>query len=135
MLRTRLATVVIGLAAVALTGCGDATVADRVYGGLPENLDDVLGYEEVRAVWLEDTDRFAVVTWGSSSCPAVATELTVEAADELALMFGQPKNGPCTADMAATTHEFVTPEELTGRPVHLTVSFEDWDATVALTLE
>lgn len=135
MARKAFVSVLVALGALGLSSCATSSVADHVYSGLPEQLEYHPGSEELQALWLDDSARFAVVTWGSSSCPSVATKLTVEAADQLQLTFGQPQEGLCTADMAATTHEFVTPGELTGRPVHLTVRFDGAEDASVIVLD
>ncbi len=122
-------------AAFVLAGCGTPGVADGVSPGVPPGaVLDPLSEGPV-AAWVEEGSRFAVVTWGSSSCPSVATELTVEADDRLSLTFGPSPNDPCTADIAPTTHEFELPDSVTGRPVTITVGYEEWDETHILTLD
>lgn len=118
-----------------LAGCGTPGIADRVSPSAPPGaLVDPLSEGPV-AAWVEAGTRFAVVTFGSSSCPSVATALTVEASDHLSLTFGRSPNDPCTADIAPTTHEFELPDGITGRTITITVGYEDWDETTILTLE
>lgn len=143
MHRSRLtAASLVALAALILTGCtGDAapgqdgSIATDVYPGLPEDATGPVGTEQTTAVWLADgRERFAIVTWGSSSCPPVATELTVVGPDAVSLSFGEPVQDVCTADMAATTHEFVMPAEVTERPVLVDVAVQGLDGFTQLTL-
>jgi len=123
------------LTVVVLAGCDTPGIADRVSPGAPPGaLVDPLSEGPV-AAWVQDGTRFAVVTFGSSSCPSVATALTVEAEDRLSLMLGRSPNDPCTADMAPTTHEFELPDGITGKPITITVGYEDWDETSIVTLE
>lgn len=123
------------LAALVLVGCaGSSGAADSVYAGVPEGASLGNG-DGPAAAWLGDGERFAVVTMGSSSCPSVATELAVEAADHLTLAFAPSSRETCTADLSPTTHEFRLPNGITERPVTITVSYESWDGTSTLLLE
>ncbi len=81
--------------------------------------------------WLSDDD-FGVITMGSSSCPSVAGDLQVLAADEVRIEFGQSPHDPCTADMSPTTHVFQLPSSVDGRP--LTVIVEEHDTEYVLEL-
>ena len=120
-----------------LTGCSDpgAGVAQTMKPGLPEGLAaDPLG-EGHAVAWIEPGATFAIVTWGSSSCPAIATALTADSPDSIAVTFGPSPNDPCTANMAPTTHEFELPEEITASPVVIEVSYEDWPDTDTFTLD
>lgn len=118
-------------AAMLLSGCsGPASVAERVERGLPTSWTEAqrsaIPWETTSAAWLEDGSRFALITWGSSSCPAVVTSLEAIAADGIELRL-EPSggSGPCSADMAATTHELALPESVTGRPVILTLRYPE----------
>jgi len=94
----------------------------------PSNFDTV-------ALWLERGESFAIVTYGSSSCPPVATSLSGEGNDRIAVNFAPSKNEQCTADMAPTTHEFKLPDGVDRTPVTITVSYEESSKTDILTLE
>lgn len=65
--------------------------------------------EEPSAPRLKEGNRFALITWGGSS-------------------------GPCSADLAPTTHELPVPESVTRRPVTLALGYPDGAATKALVL-
>jgi hypothetical protein len=55
--------------------------------------------------------------------------------DASATVLLEPSAGEvCTADIAPTTHELTLPDEVTGRPVTITVTYSDWDETTELTL-
>lgn len=125
------------VAACLLTGCSDpgAGVAQTMKPGVPEGLVVEPLSEGPAAAWVERGATFAIVTWGSSSCPAIATALSADGPDRIAVTFGPSPNDPCTADMAPTTHEFELPEETTRSPVVIEVSYEDWLETDTLTLE
>ena len=133
---------VVGLIVLAVAGCAapfapssTPGVAETVRPGAPDGMDiDLLG-GTAAGTWLDDGERFAIITMGSGSCPPVATAITVESVDHLALTFSPSPNDPCTADMSATTHEFALPDGITGRPVTITVTYDDWDGIDTITLE
>lgn len=131
------------LGLVALSGCasdpgegGDGSQADRVVRGIPDGWSgpqpDPLGGVPVVG-WVDD-DEFGVITMGSGSCPAVAQEPEVVSDAEIRIDFGPSPYDPCTADMAATTHVFVLPDQVTGRPVTVTVTYLDFDEEYVLEL-
>lgn len=135
----RAAGAVLALGVILLAGCaghGDGSRADRVVSGIPEDwtgaTPDPLALEP-EVGWVGD-DEFGVITWGSSSCPAVAGELQVDSASELRIEFGPSPHDPCTADLAATTHIFRLPAAVTDRPITVIVGFEDWDEEYLLPL-
>lgn len=115
----------------------DVAVSAEVFRGVPENVDwigDGIPDVGVLAGWVVEGETFAVVTWGSSSCPPVASHLTVESADRMALSFERSPNEMCTADYAPTTHELALPKSITDRPVTLIVDIEDAESTETFTL-
>lgn len=122
--------------ACALAGCGtsDRGVAHGTRPGVPDGLVvDPLDDEPI-ATWIERGQTFGIVTFGSGSCPPVATALVVEGPDHVAVTFGPSPNDPCTADISPTTHEFELPAEITRLPVVLEINYEDWPETDTLTL-
>lgn len=61
--------------------------------------------------WLaDDRETFTIVTFGSSSCPSIATSLETVDPSLLAISFTQAPAEACTDDLAARTHVFETPE-------------------------
>lgn len=116
---------------------GDESQADQVVKGLPSDWDgpdpDLLDGHPVVG-WVSDTE-LGVVTVGGSSCPAVAGELQVLDEDEVQIEFGSSPHDPCTADMAATTHVFELPSSVGGRPVTVTVQYEEYETEYVLELE
>ncbi|GGF03295.1 hypothetical protein D9V28_12855 [Mycetocola zhadangensis] len=122
------------LAVCLLTGCGGNGVAKAVRPGVPEGLDVDPANTAPAGTWLERGESFAIVTWGSSSCPLVASALTVEGADRIGVRFAPSPRDPCTADMAATTHEFALPVAVARTPVKVDVSYGDRDDIRTLTL-
>lgn len=123
------------LAFCVLTGCSAPGVTQAVRPGIPDGLDDEQLGDVPVVTWVERGESFAIVTWGSSSCPAVATAVSAESDDSIAVTFGPSPNDPCTADMAPTTHEFGLPDEVTLRPITINVSYETWAETYSLTLD
>lgn len=86
-------------------------------------------------MWIDRGETFAIVTWGSSSCPPVATALTVKGGDRISVTFEASPNDPCTADMAPTTHEFTLSNEMTVGPIVIEVGYEYWSETDTLTFD
>lgn len=135
-----LAASVLFLAVLTLVGCSggapdSGSITTDVYSGLPDGTDTGAGFEQTTAVWLDSGhERFAIVTWGSSSCPPIATELTASDAHAISVAFAQPTQEICTADMAATTHEFDLPAEVTQRPVAVEVTIQGYDGLTQLAL-
>ncbi len=134
-MKRRLEGLLVGMTLLVLTGCAAPEVADAVRPGIPEGVEFEPLSEGPWVTWIEDGTRFAVVTLGSSSCPRVATALTVEDDEHLTLTFAASPNDPCTADLAPTTHEFDLPDAITTRPVTITIDYEDLSGTDTLTLE
>lgn len=134
-------------AALLLAGCsGPASVAERVERGLPTSLTEAqrsaVPWEQTSVLGLEDGSRFALITWGSSSCPTVVSTMEavgtegIEGIEGIELhLESSGGSGPCTADMAATTHELSFPDSVTARPITLTLVHAESDATSTLTLD
>lgn len=104
---------------------GPVSVAEKVERGFPDALSEQQLAElpefQSAVVWLDEPETFALITWGSSSCPGVVTALTVTASDAIQLQLAAPDEGPCTADLAATSHTFSMPAESSARPVTVTL--------------
>lgn len=112
--------------------------SERVTRGAPEGIDWARGGEidgEPVAGWIVEGESFAVVTWGSSSCPPVAAKLLIQGGDRIELGFENSPNEICTADMAPTTQEFDLPAGVSERPVTLVLRFEGGDGPLTFTLE
>jgi hypothetical protein len=128
------ALVAFAAAVVLLAGCS-GSVARSSEPGIPDGLSidqsEGLG---AAAGWIVEGEIFAVVTWGSSSCPRAPVGLEAVAVDQLDLTFDAPSGVVCTADMAATTHTFDLPTVITERPITITVSYRDGDGTDTVTL-
>ena len=94
--------------------------------------DGVIGESGPGAAWEGDRDTFVVVLYGSSSCAPIPTALTVDDEHSLALRFAESPGDVCSADMAANTFRFDTPDGLAADgEVELAMTFEhDGDTTV-----
>lgn len=91
--------------------------------------------ESPTALWVERGESFAVVTMGSSSCPAVATKVEAYGDDLVSVTFGSSPNTPCTADIAPTTHQFDLPAEVTSDAISVEIRFEDWPEVYTIPLD
>lgn len=113
---------------LALSACSvfAQSVADRVIVGVPDGFQegtivpDPGSAASPRAGWVSG-EEFAIVLWGSSSCPPLITKLTAVSADEIAFSvdFSRRGRGNCTDDAVLTTHVFQVPPGITERPVKL----------------
>lgn len=121
-----------------LAGCSSPdSVAESSYAGLPESMDETdIGVSgEPVATWIEEDETFAVTMWGSSSCPAVPSSIETTDAGGVEIEFVTDSSGPCTADLAPTTHEFAVPDDAATSPLEVTMLWEGADATTRLTLD
>ena len=116
---TRRTTQLLALALVALslalTGCAaPVSVANDTSSGGPPGFDGSGGLlnGEPSAIWISGRREFAIVTFGSSSCPPVPTAISAPDASHIAITFVKSPNTPCTADIGATTHKFDLPDEV-----------------------
>jgi hypothetical protein len=109
-------------------GCA-SNIATSTTTGVPPGLDagDNLLNGLPLAVWLDgDRATLAVVTFGSSSCPPVPTSIGRVDDTTLRISFVRSPDTPCTADLAATTHEFETPDGIADdAPATIELSFEN----------
>lgn len=127
----------ITMIALALTACsGPTSVADDTSPGTPDSdeLEIDPGSDGPIAFWIDRDTMFGVVTWGSSSCPPVPTEMEGDAA-VIKILFEPSDNEVCTADMAPTTHTFTVPEEMTQTPTSVEVRYSDWPDVDVLPLD
>ncbi len=128
----RLWPVALALPVLVLSGCGGlgqpVSLARDSYDGIPKQLGTNLeSFGEPAAVWLDaEQEAFAVVLYGSSSCPSTPVELTVVDEQLIELRLARSQQDPCTADIAARTHEFGTPSGV-GDEVSLELVFEEGD--------
>lgn len=129
----RSATAVAGVAAVlALSACAAQSVADSTYRGDPQSLE--MPPEQLVAVFAAGDGSVDVTTWGSSSCPAVATHFSIDDY-VLNVTFAPANEDACTDDLSPTTHVFdaETVGETVPDAAHITFSEtgEVIDVTVA----
>lgn len=113
----------VGLAACSMVP--SIGVADERRPGTPAGV-EIAPFTEGPVVVAYDDGGVDVVTWGSSSCPAMAT--SVEKKDgEFIATFETPSEGPCTADMGPTTHVFTAASIGSTVPDTSRLIFSDFD--------
>lgn len=107
----------------------------RHYLGLPPGV--TLSPERVRdnALWVT-AGQMAVLTWGSSGCPGLPSELKVSGNDALTVTVTTdlpPDGAACPADLAATTTIIQVPTALdASEQVNVTIVDGSYGATVPL---
>jgi hypothetical protein len=84
----------------------------------------------IQVVLLEGGTEFAVVTYGSSSCPVVSTGSTVLSPNHVAIdavdTYGDPRSPSCTDDLAPMTHVFDVPSDIDRRkPLTISILGQD----------
>ena len=84
----------------------------------------------IQVVLLEGGTEFAVVTYGSSSCPVVSTGSTVMSPNHVAIdavdTYDDPRSEVCTDDLAPMTHVFDVPPDVDHRkPLTITILGQD----------
>lgn len=113
---TRRTTIPILLAlCLAVTGCSaPQSVAYDTFTGTPPGFDGAGGLlnGSPGAIWISGRRQFAIVTFGSSSCPPVPTSISSSDSSHIAITFVPSPNSPCTADLTATTHKFTLPKDV-----------------------
>ena len=109
-MKRRSTLVVVPVLVLALTACVQSVAVDTVRG-LPDGVDVEFDPVDPQpfASWLDDRERFSVVTYGSSSCAPVPTSISATDATTIAITFVPAKALVCTADLGPTTHVFDTP--------------------------
>jgi hypothetical protein len=109
------ATVALAMTACASPGSAPQSVALTEEQGWPDDAPvpgpDDEGFAVGPVGWLaDDRETFTIVTFGSSSCPSIATSIETVDPSLLAISFTQAPAEACTDDLAARTHVFETPE-------------------------
>ena len=110
---TRLLSAAAALASVAmLAGC--STAASRPlenYAGEPKGVDAPASSAggAAWAAWLEDGTQFAIVLYGSSTCPPQVQNVTATADDTITATLAPAPGGICTHDYMPHTTVFSTP--------------------------
>lgn len=77
------------------------------------------------AWWGEDRETITIISFGSSSCPFVATELAALAEDRVSAVFVKTSAEACTDDLAPHTHVLSTPDGLSTGPVTAEVQWRE----------
>lgn len=116
---------------MSIAACGTdppSSVADRTSRGLPDSYEVPVGAQglpdpSVAATWIERGRRFAVITWGSSTCPLVPTTLAMD--EQVTIGFESSDEDVCTADLGPTTHEFTVPDGAAPGPLGIVVTYAD----------
>lgn len=113
------------VAAVSLSGCsGTPSAAITNYSGWPsvsisgDSAASALETGKSHAIWLDNGEKLAVITYGSSTCPLVGTSIDVlKDADNGNVvkinLAAVPSDKVCTADLVPHTTEFWTPQSVT----------------------
>lgn len=91
-------------------GVGSGVEIIDQYSGLPEGQAEG---EETGAVVMSDDGTIHVFTTGSSTCPAVPTEVAVDG-DEIVVTVAADDAGPCTMDYVPTTSVIEIPDDYDG---------------------
>lgn len=141
-------TLVAVVGALSLAGCASPTAVED-FSGLPsvpvaaegeeaepelEELDVPEG--ETSVVYLDYGDRLALVTWGSSTCPVVGTDIVVvedaNSGNSVRIETEPiPDDAICTADLVPHTTIFGTPENTTTtKPLLVEVNGEEIEVPV-----
>jgi len=129
----------IAVIAFALTGCSGSassaptSVADDTIKGLPDTVTVDPASTEPLAVWIEQDETFAVVTWGSSSCIATPIDIAREG-DVVTIEFEPSAEEMCTADMAPTTYTFTVPKGMSSTPTSVELTSEEQSTPTVLPL-
>ena len=106
----------VAMALVALSllmGCSaPVSIANDTSEGSPPGFegDGGLLNGEPSAIWISGRREFAIVTFGSSSCPPVPTSISVIDEHHVVITFVKSPNSPCPSDLTATTHKFDVPK-------------------------
>lgn len=113
------------VAAVSLSGCsGTPSGAVTNYSGWPavsmpgEGGSGELADGSPHAVWLDNGEKLAVITYGSSTCPLVGSSIDVvqDANNGNVVkvnLAAIPSDKACTLDLVPHTTEFWTPQRVT----------------------
>lgn len=119
------------LAIVGLSGCASAGVAIDRYSGTPPGVDMSSDSDPVPVAILDDDGNLALVTYRGSSCSPTATSIERTRAGAVNIELERDAGGPCTADIAPTTHLIPLSDGATSRPltVHVAYIGEPWDIT------
>lgn len=97
------------LVAFALAGCGGPTPLGEHVAGLPAGLDATIS-TDTTVVGVDADGRILIVTWGSSSCPAVPVRVGLDDAGRLQVTTGPARVGDCTTDIVPTTSVVPAPD-------------------------
>lgn len=111
-----MAVVAILLAGLALTGCTSASSkAVDDYAGEPKGVDAPASSAggAAWAAWMQSGKQFAIVLYGSSSCPPKVASVSVTQSNQLKATLEPAPGGICTRDYVPHTTIFDTPSGVT----------------------
>jgi hypothetical protein len=136
--RRGFATLGVVCALLVMPSCGvrespTVSVAQSVTAGAPDGVVREPGNAPV-VTWVEPGEQFAVVTWGSSTCPLFATDVVAGGNHSVTVTFGPSPRDACTDDLEPTTHVFDLPGVITERPITVVVDYDESGETHTLTL-
>ena len=103
-------------AIVLLAGCTSAQNKPvENYAGEPKGVDAPASSAGGAswATWLERGDQFAIVLYGSSTCPPEVASVSVIADNQLKATLAPAPGGICTRDYVPHTTVFTTPSRVT----------------------
>ena len=104
---------VLGLAVVAFSVGGCASVVGQSYSGRPTNpaatTENHIFGGEPEVVWLEDVGQFALTLAGSSSCPDEPTQIDEGERQVIEITLRRTAWPFCSTDMSLVTYELDTP--------------------------
>ncbi|MGO4301247.1 hypothetical protein [Leifsonia sp. RAF41] len=113
----RLVSAIAALATVAvLAGCSTAPSRPlEGYAGEPKGVDAPASSAGGASwtAWLEDGTQFAIVLYGSSTCPPKVQNVAATADDTITATLAPAPGGICTHDIVPHTTVFSTPERIT----------------------
>jgi hypothetical protein len=120
------------LVVAALAGCSTAPgkpVDD--YAGEPKGVDAPASSAGGAswAAWLDGGERFAIVLYGSSTCPPTVATVSATANDSITATLAPAPGGVCTHDFVPHTTVFATPDRI-GKSGEVSVVLPDSTLTL-----
>ena len=107
-----------------VTACATQPVSDEQFRGLPEGVTIDQPLQSPLVTWKYKPQSITVTTWGSSSCPPSAIDMTLNSEKELVIAFESVEGRDCTADLAPTTHVFTLPDDAQHSPLTVKTSLD-----------
>jgi hypothetical protein len=104
------------LVALALTGCSTSSSKPvDEYSGEPKGVEAPASSAggAAYAVWMKNGDQFAIVLYGSSSCPPKVASVSAVTGNQVRATLAPAPGGVCTRDYFPHTTVFATPKGVT----------------------